>query len=61
MSIYISIGNTCYMAKYLKSTGKRSEAFPFDWLISSLKCVSYICKTRDYDEIMKNMFNTRKF
>lgn len=57
MTIYISIGNTCFMAKYLRSSGKRSEAFPFDWLISSLKYVSYICKTRNYDEIIKVMFN----
>ena len=57
MTIYISIGNTCFMAKYLRSSGKRSEAFPCDWLISSLKYVSYICKTRDYDKIMDVMFN----
>ena len=37
-----NIGNTCFMAKYLRSSGKRSEAFPCDWLISSLKYVSYI-------------------
>ena len=45
------------MAKYLRSSGKRSEAFPCDWLISSLKYVNYICKTRDYDKIMNIMFN----
>jgi hypothetical protein len=49
----ISIGPTCYSACLLKEFGYRFEAFPFDWLFSSLNMVAHCIETdfRDFLDI----------
>ncbi len=32
--MYVSIGVDCYMAEFLRKHGLRTEAFPFDWVVS---------------------------
>ena len=58
---YIPLGDTCYIAKYLKSRGIRQEAYPFDWLISNIKFITYLLQDEKIDEKMDFIFQKEKF
>ena len=46
---FISIGPTCYTAFLLKENGCRTDAYPFDWVFSSLAVVEHCIRDRFAD------------
>jgi len=44
--IYISLGNTCAIAKQLQNVGLRNQAFPFDWCKVSIKQINKVLENK---------------
>jgi hypothetical protein len=58
--IYISLGNTCAIAKQLQNTGLRNISFPFDWCKLGIKQVNKVLNNNftNYSNLQVVKFST---
>lgn len=57
--IYVPFGSGCFVAESLKLSGKRKQAFPFDWCIVDISQIGNIIEhiKTDIDDFIKYMFS----
>jgi len=58
--IYVSLGNNCDFALYLREVGKRKLAYPFDWLETSISMLPDLFFNRFKDFLKNVKTNERK-
>ena len=40
-AVFISVGPCCFTTEYIKSSGLRTNSYPFDWIFSSIEMVNH--------------------
>ena len=48
---FISIGPCCFTTEYIKSSGLRTNSYPFDWIFSSIEMVNH-CITNKFQTFL---------